>query len=104
MVCRVDYCLEKGEQKIRKNLLRMCLVFPVFVGSLSLFYADNMRDYVMCNGREETLRFNTKNFFEDLSYDESVFNLPFYHPYKIFALFLCKCDSDFKDAHIWTIK
>ena len=100
MVCHVDYCFEKGEQKIRKILLRICLVFPVFLGSLSLFYADNIRGNVMCNGREETLRFNTNNFLEDVSYDESVFILPFYHPYKIFAFFLGKCDSDFKDEHI----
>ena len=96
MVCHVDYCLEKGEKKIRKILLRMCLVFPVLVGSLSLFYKDNMRDSVICNGREEMLRFNTNNFLEDISYDESVFNLPFHHPFKILAMFLGKCDSDLR--------
>ena len=97
MVCHVDYCLEKGEKKIRKILLRMCLVFPIFLGSLSLFYKDNMRDSVMCNGREELLLFNINNFLEDISYDGSVFNLPFHHPYKIFAIFLCKYNYNFKD-------
>ena len=100
MVCHVDFCLEKGEHKIRKILLQMCLVFPIFVGSLSLFHADNMRDSVMCNGREEKLLFNTNNFIEDISYDGSVINLPFHHPYKIFGLFMRKCVSNYKDANI----
>ena len=102
MVCHVEYCLEKGEKKIRKILLRMCLVFPIIVGSLSLFHADIIRDSVMCNGREENLLFNTNNFLEDTYYDGSVINLPFHHPYKIFGIFLRKCDSNFKDANIWS--
>ena len=103
MVCHADYCLEKGEKKIRKILLRMCLVFPIFLGSLSLFYKDNMRDSVMCNGREELLLFNINNILEDISYDGSVINLPFHHPYKIFGLFMCKCVSNYKDANIRTM-
>ena len=100
MVCHVDYCFKKGEKEIRKILLRICLVFPIFVGSLTLFHADNMRDSVMCNGREEKLLFNTNNFLEDFSYDGSVIILPFHHPYKIFWISLHKCDSNFKDAII----
>ena len=96
MVCHADYCLNKGEKQIRKILLRMCLVLPIFMAFLALYYADNMRDSVMCNGREEMLRFNTNNFLEDVSYNESVITLPFYHPYKLFAIILGKMDRKYK--------
>ena len=92
MVCHADYCIKTGEKQIRKILLRMCLVLPIIMASLALYYADNMRDSVMCNGREELLRFNTNNFLEDVSYNEHVITLPFHHPYKLLALFLGKID------------
>ena len=99
MVCHGQFCLEKGEKKIRWILLRLCLALPVLVASLSSFYSDNMRDFVMCNGREETLRFNINNFLEDVSYDESVIILPAYHPYKLFALFLGKISFELLSRH-----
>ena len=90
MVCQVDFCLKLGEKNLFKILLRICWVLPTFMASLALFYSDNMRGSIMCNGREEILRFNTNNFLDDVSYDESVITLPFHHPYKLLRLFLGK--------------
>ena len=90
MVCRVDFCLKLGEKKLCEILLRICWVLPTFMASLALFYSDNMRGFIMCTGREEILRFNTNNFLEDVSYDESLMTLPFHHPYKILRVLLGK--------------
>jgi hypothetical protein len=90
MVCHVDFCLRFGEKKLFEMLLRICWVLPTSLASLALFYKDNMRFFIMCCGREEILRFNTNNFLDDSSYDESLITLPFHHPYKIFRVILGK--------------
>ena len=88
MVCHVDFCLEKGERKISKILLRASVVVPTLVASFSMFYLDNLRGYLVCSGREEILRFNTDNFFEDAFIGGVVILLPLHHPYRVFAIML----------------
>jgi hypothetical protein len=51
MVCHGEYCLVKGEQKIRKLLLKVCLGIPALVASLSMLFLDNLRGALICNGR-----------------------------------------------------
>lgn len=88
MVCHVDYCLKIGQTKIREVLLKWSLGVPIVMASVSMFYLDNLRDSIMCTGREEMLRFNTENFLKDVTHSGVVILLPLLHPYRIFALIL----------------
>ena len=90
MVCHVPYCIEKGEKAIRENLVKLCIILPVLVATLTMLFLDNLRDTFMCNGREEILRFNINNFLDDVSYDEITVILPLHHPYRILCLFIGK--------------
>ena len=48
---------------------------------------ENMRGAIMCNGREEQLRFNLMNFLDSGSDGGIFILLPIYHPYRLMALF-----------------
>ena len=93
MVCHIPYCLEKGEKAIRENLVKLCIVLPVLVATLTMLFSDNLRDTFMCNGTEEILRFNINNFLEDVSYNENSIILPLHHPYRILGLFIGKLEK-----------
>ena len=86
MVCQVDYCLSRGEKNIQQVLQTLSFILPAISASLSLFYLDNMRGYLVCNGREETFRFNTDNFFSSGMDGGVIFLLPIYHPYRLLAI------------------
>ena len=76
----------KGEKIVQKFLVDLCFVLPAFSAFLSMFYLENMRGAIMCNGREEHLRFNLNNFLDSISDSGIVILLPLHHPYRLMAL------------------
>ena len=88
MVCHVEFCQRHGVKAIREALLRLCLGIPVLVASLSMTQLNNIRDYLMCTGREEVVRYNIENFHEEDSVGGYAILLPVYHPYRILAMII----------------
>ena len=88
MVCHVDFCLQKGEKRICQTLMKFSVALPTMVAFLSLFYLDNLRGSLICNGREEMFRFKTDNFFDEVFYGGVFILLPLYHPFRVFSITL----------------
>ena len=88
MVCQVDYCFKKGEKKIRDFLLTMCLVLPALEAFLSMFFLDNLRGFLICNGRQEIFHWKLDSSLEDIFDAGVLILLPIYHPYRIAAIIL----------------
>ena len=82
--------------------LRLSLALPTMTALLSVYYHDNIRDFLICSSREEDLRFDLKdfwikevgkklegfrkvqvhfNFFQD--YNEQLTTFPWFHPFRI---------------------
>ena len=84
MVCHSEYCLYKGEKNLREMLIDLCLGCPIFIACWSLLYRDNLRNYLVCNGREEILFQLEERFLEN----GVEILLPAYHPFRITALMI----------------
>ena len=73
----------------------MCLLFPLWMGLLAIYFHNNLRDYLICANREEFLRYDLEDFWAPTIYEkvgeEDLINLPRYHPYRILLLLLCEC-------------
>ena len=62
-----------------------------FDWNLPLVYAENNRAFLFCYGREEQLRFDLHNFWNDGGYYEGLLtNLPRLHPLALLYEILCK--------------
>ena len=88
MVCHVDFCLQKGEKRICQTLIKTSVALPTMVAFLSMFYLDNLRGSLICNGREEMFRFKTDNLFDEVFYGGVFILLPLYHPFRVFSIIL----------------
>ena len=79
---------------------RFCLFCPVLNGIFTLIYHNHFRDFLICSGREEFLRFNLEDFWNteiDRIESEELMNLSWYHPLRLFAKFMCKFFSHESD-------
>ena len=54
-----------------------------------MLYSDNLRDFLICSNREERLRFNLEDLFQDNGYRELLQNLDILHPYSLLIYAIC---------------
>ena len=75
----------------RSYYTRLCLMFPLLMGLLAIYFHNNLRDFLICSNREEFLRYDLEDFWAPNTYEkEDITNLPRYHPYRILILIVCK--------------
>ena len=70
-------------------------------GIFTLIYHNHVRDFLICSGREEFLRFNLENFWNterDRIESQEWMNLSWYHPLRLFTKFICKLFSHESDS------
>ena len=78
-----SYVFLKHSPPTRLYIYRLSLLIPLVFAMMSVYFHDNLRDYLICSSREEQLRFNLYNFWKSKDYPESLTNLSWYHPYEI---------------------
>ncbi len=66
------------------------------MGLLSVHFHNNVRGYLICSNREESLRYDLEDFWAPITYKmEHLTNLPGYHPYNILIYIVCESIKNF---------
>ena len=72
-------------------MIRICILFPLMMGLVSVHFYNNSRGYLICSNREEFLRYNLQDFWDEINYEkEHLNNLPGYHPFNMMIYIICE--------------
>ena len=73
---------------VKLLLERLSISLPLSFAFITILFSDNLRDFLICSNREERLRFNLEDFYQEIGYKELLHNLNIYHPYSLLVFII----------------